>query len=132
MSKRKFNYMEFNYDNLFAYVFDADVYTKEQAIEIYFDEMCCETDSIEDVQVEEEYEKLLDKGYCDCNEMNCIDNNAPRRILNIAKELKEKLENKNKVIKETIFKTKCVKEHEFDRIGRYEILDILNKGVDDK
>lgn len=33
------------------------------------------------------YEELLDKGYCDCNEMNCIDNNFPRRILNIAKRL---------------------------------------------
>ena len=33
------------------------------------------------------YEELLDKGYCDCNEMNCIDNNSPRRILNIAKRL---------------------------------------------
>lgn len=57
MSKRKFDYMEFNYDNLFAYVFDADVYTRKQAIEIYFDEMCCETDSINDVQIEEEYVK---------------------------------------------------------------------------
>ncbi len=57
MSKRKFDYMEFNYDDLFAYVFDADRYTREQAIEIYFDEMCCETDSIEDVQIEEEYVK---------------------------------------------------------------------------
>ena len=47
-----------------------------------------------------EYEKLLDKGYCDCNEMNCIDNNSPRRILRIVKslqqenkELKKQLEN---------------------------------------
>lgn len=78
-----------------------------------------------------EYERLLNKDYCNCNEMNCIDNNAPRRILNIAKELKEKLEQKNKVIKEAIFKTKCVKEYNFDKIGRYEILDILDKGVDE-
>ena len=35
----------------------------------------------------ERYEELLDKGYCDCNEMNCIDNNSPRRILNIVKQL---------------------------------------------
>ncbi len=47
-----------------------------------------------------EYEKLLNKDYCNCNEMNCIDNNSPRRILNIAKrlqheneELKKQLEN---------------------------------------
>ena len=36
-----------------------------------------------------EYEKLLDKGYCDCNEMNCIDNDSPRRILRIAKNLQQ-------------------------------------------
>ena len=36
-----------------------------------------------------EYENLLDKGYCNCNEMNCIDNNSPRRILNIAKRLQK-------------------------------------------
>ena len=48
----------------------------------------------------EKYEELLDKGYCNCNEMNCIDNNSQRRILNIAKrlqqenqELKKQLEN---------------------------------------
>lgn len=35
----------------------------------------------------ERYEELLNKGYCDCNEMNCIDNNSPRRILDIAKQL---------------------------------------------
>ena len=39
------------------------------------------------------YEELLDKGYCDCNEMNCIDNNSPRRILNIVKDLQRKLDN---------------------------------------
>ena len=33
------------------------------------------------------YEKLLNKGYCNCNEMNCIDNNSPRRILNVVKQL---------------------------------------------
>ena len=35
------------------------------------------------------YEELLNKDYCNCNEMNCIDNNSPRRILNIAKQLQE-------------------------------------------
>ena len=61
-------------------------------------------------------------------------NNGCRAINQLQQEnqqLKEKLEQKNKVIKEAIFKTKCVKEHNFDRIGRYEILDILNKGVDE-
>ena len=46
----------------------------------------------------EGYEKLLNKGYCNCNEMNCIDNNSPRRILNIVKQL----EQENKALKETI------------------------------
>lgn len=46
------------------------------------------------------YEELLDKGYCDCNEMNCIDNNSPRRILNIAK----KLQQENQQLKEKIEK----------------------------
>ena len=52
-----------------------------------------------------EYENLLDKGYCNCNEMNCIDNNSPRRILNIAKrlrqenqQLKEQLKQKEDII----------------------------------
>lgn len=43
----------------------------------------------EDKQFIEGYEKLLNKGYCDCNEMNCIDNNSPRRILNIVKQLQQ-------------------------------------------
>jgi len=46
-------------------------------------------------------------------------------------ELKEQLEQKNKIIEEATLKTKCVKKHDFDRIGRHEILDILNKGVDE-
>lgn len=47
------------------------------------------------------YEELLDKGYCDCNEMNCIDNNTPRRILNIVKNLQQE----NQELKEIIAKT---------------------------
>lgn len=43
----------------------------------------------EDKHFIEGYEKLLNKGYCDCNEMNCIDNNSPRRILNIVKQLQQ-------------------------------------------
>ena len=34
------------------------------------------------------YEELLDKGYCNCNEMNCLDNDTPRKILNIVKGAK--------------------------------------------
>lgn len=36
----------------------------------------------------EKYEELLDKGYCNCNEMNCLDNDVPRKILNIVKGTK--------------------------------------------
>ena len=48
-----------------------------------------------DEQFIEKYEELLNKGYCDCNEMNCIDNDAPRRILSIIKNLQ--IENKEKL-----------------------------------
>ena len=53
-----------------------------------------------------EYEKLLDKGYCDCNEMNCIDNNSPRRILRIAKSLQQE----NKELKKQI-------EKKYEKLG---------------
>jgi hypothetical protein len=46
------------------------------------------------------YEELLDKGYCNCNEMNCIDNNSPRRILNICKNLQQELDKKTKILNE--------------------------------
>ena len=53
------------------------------------------------------YEELLDKGYCNCNEMNCIDNNTPRRILKIAKNLQQE----NQKLKEDIlFCLKSVKQ----------------------
>lgn len=52
----------------------------------------------EDKHFIEGYEKLLNKGYCNCNEMNCIDNNSPRRILNIVKQL----EQENHQLKEQI------------------------------
>ena len=70
--------------------------------------------SEEDKHFIKRYEELLDKGYCDCNEMNCIDNNSPRRILKIVKELdnineklslalesaENKLEKRDNIIKE--------------------------------
>ena len=43
-----------------------------------------------------EYEKLLDKGYCNCNEMNCIDNNSQKRILMIVKTLQKEKEDLKK------------------------------------
>ena len=56
--------------------------------------------SEEDKHFIKRYEELLDKGYCDCNEMNCIDNNSPRRILNIVKDLQNQLQQKENIIKE--------------------------------
>lgn len=56
------------------------------------------------------YEELLDKGYCDCNEMNCIDNDVPRKILNIVKGTKlgaKQLLEENKYLKD---KLRAVKE----------------------
>ena len=55
MSKRKFDYMDFDYEGEYATLFDAEFYTREQALEIYFDEYGCDTDSIEDLIIEEEY-----------------------------------------------------------------------------
>ena len=46
------------------------------------------------------YEELLNKDYCNCNEMNCIDNNSPRRILNIAKSQQDEIERLNNIINE--------------------------------
>ena len=53
-----------------------------------------------------EYEKLLDEGYCDCNEMNCIDNNSPRRILRIVKSLQQE----NKELKKQL-------EKKYEKLG---------------
>ena len=47
-----------------------------------------------------EYEKLLNKGYCNCNEMNCIDNDSPRRILKIAKNLQQENEKLKEQLKQ--------------------------------
>lgn len=83
------------------------------------------------------YEELLDKGYCNCNEMNCIDNNSPRRILNIAKRLQQEKQKYKEVIdkaKELI--NKCVElqlenDYLMDRINlanyNMKLLDILKE-----
>lgn len=52
----------------------------------------------EDIYFIEKYEQLLNNGYCNCNEMNCLDNNSPRRILNIVKQLQQE----NKQLKEQL------------------------------
>ena len=51
-----------------------------------------------DEQFIEKYEELLNKGYCDCNEMNCIDNNSPRRILDIVKNLQQENKELSRIV----------------------------------
>lgn len=43
----------------------------------------------EEIEFIEGYEDLLDKGYCDCNEMNCLGYNSPKEILRIVKKLQQ-------------------------------------------
>ena len=48
----------------------------------------------------QKYEELLNSGYCECNELNCLDNNPPKKILNIMKEQQQEIERLNNVINE--------------------------------
>ena len=66
-----------------------------------------------------EYENLLDKGYCNCNEMNCIDNNSPRRILNIAKRLQQENQKYKEVINKAV---EYIEKHLTDN-GRFLMLN---------
>ena len=91
--------------------------------------------SEEDKHFIKRYEELLDKGYCDCNEMNCIDNNSPRRILNIVKVLQTKLQQEENIIKEVReYITYWHYRNDF-RINSFttgvkeELLEILDKKV---
>ena len=86
--------------------------------------------SEEDKHFIKRYEELLDKGYCDCNEMNCIDNNSPRRILNIVKDLQNKLQQKENIIKEVreyIEKASYLQGNKI--LEEKEFLKILDKEV---
>ena len=67
------------------------------------------------------YEELLNKDYCNCNEMNCIDNNSPRRILNIAK----KLQQENQQLKEEYKKLedKLVETENWLRTAILQLMD---------
>lgn len=56
----------------------------------------------------EKYEELLNKGYCNCNEMNCIDNNSPRRILDIVKQLQSNWNSLREYIQEQIIISKNI------------------------
>ena len=75
-----------------------------------------------------EYEKLLDKGYCDCNEMNCIDNDSPRRILRIAKSLQQENQKLKSILK--IYKASLHREHE--AIHRANDLEDENQKLKEK
>ena len=46
------------------------------------------------------YEDLLNCGYCECNELNCLGNNPPKKILNIMKEQQQEIERLNNIINE--------------------------------
>ena len=82
----------------------------------------------------QKYEELLNSGYCECNELNCLDNNPPKKILNIMKEQQQEIERLNNIIGEAI---EYIEEryngevltHTFDKDNVGELLNIL-KGVD--
>lgn len=81
------------------------------------------------------YEELLDKGYCDCNEMNCIDNNSPRKILNIVKDLQKQLEAYENMRKEAIEYSQDLRLYDNESIEfkiSDDLLNILNKVGSDK
>ena len=68
-----------------------------------------------DEQFIEKYEELLDKGYCNCNEMNCLDNDVPRKILKIVKRLQLEKEDLLKERKRLCKKLeKSFSEEEYD------------------
>lgn len=77
------------------------------------------------------YEELLDKGYCDCNEMNCIDNNSPRRILNIVNNLQSKIDKANEYIEEHFIfddeNGEYYQTHTFDKDNAKELHEILKE-----
>ena len=76
-----------------------------------------------------EYEKLLDKGYCDCNEMNCIDNDSPRRILKIAKNLQQENQELKKQLEagEEQYTDLVEEKEELSPEEEEEMKSILNK-----
>ena len=50
----------------------------------------------------QKYEELLNSGYCECNELNCLDNNPPKKILNIMKEQQQEIERLNNIINDLL------------------------------
>lgn len=85
------------------------------------------------------YEELLDKGYCDCNEMNCIDNNSPRRILNIVKRLQleeDDLLKENRELRKKLEKSFSYEEYDYQvnrnielRKEKQELIEYLKEKI---
>lgn len=91
-----------------------------------------------DEQFIEKYEELLNKGYCDCNEMNCIDNNSPRRILNIVKgtklEAKQLLEENQELKKqlEYLHSGEYLNQLRFERNMLQDVVEKMEVSKEDK
>ena len=70
----------------------------------------------------QKYEELLNSGYCECNELNCLDNNPPKKILNIMKEQQQEIERLNNIINEfdSWLKEKKEQMEEFELYKRKE------------
>lgn len=66
----------------------------------------------------EKYEELLNKGYCNCNEMNCIDNNSPRRILDIVKNLQQENKELSRIVA-----NKVISDYDIDTPLKKELSD---------
>lgn len=66
----------------------------------------------------EKYEELLNKGYCNCNEMNCIDNNSPRRILDIVKNLQQENKELSRIVA-----SKVISDYDIDTPLKKELSD---------
>ena len=95
----------------------------------------------------QKYEELLNSGYCECNELNCLDNNPPKKILNIMKEQQQEIERLNnmferlnnqlqqkeniiKEVREFIYKCNDGKQG-INYSGCSKLLEILDKAGND-
>lgn len=90
-----------------------------------------------DEEFVKKYEELLDKGYCNCNEMNCIDNNSSRRILNIVKRLQleeDDLLKENRELRKKLENSFSYEEYDYQvnrnielRKEKQELIEYLKK-----
>lgn len=78
----------------------------------------------EEIEFIEGYEDLLNKGYCDCNEMNCLGYNSPKEILRIVK----KLQQENKQLKEQLDYIRSGEYYNQLRFERDMLQDLVEKG----